>query len=271
MDYQQVLKPRKRGVFRKVIGKEYFVLKRHLTYLFDKKKYVRVNGKVSLNHSVIKHSSILLRPLRNVDMQLQHNKITNLKLAIKKIDKAIINPGETLSFWRLVGRPLKLKGFKEGLFLHNGKISKDYGGGLCQLSNLLYWMVLHTPLIITERWRHSFDVFPDLNRKVPFGCGATLFYNYIDLQFQNKTESTFQVNLWLDDEYLNGEITCDEDLGLKFEVYETDHCFKQQFWGGYTRHNKIWKRVTNIDKDTVTEEFVTENNAIMMYNPLLDK
>ena len=45
------------------------------------------------------------------------------------------------------------------------------GGGLCQLSNLIYWMTLHTPLTITERYRHSYDVFPDSNRTQPFGSG----------------------------------------------------------------------------------------------------
>ncbi len=47
--------------------------------------------------------------------------------------------------------------------------------------------------------------------------------------------------------------------------------FKQQWWGGYTRHNKIWKRIKSLIDNNTTEELVTENNAIMMYNPLLEK
>jgi vancomycin resistance protein VanW len=70
---------------------------------------------------------------------------------------------------------------------------------------------------------------------------------------------------------LNGEITCDTDLQTKYEIYETDHLFQQQIWGGYTRHNKIWRRITNLATDQTTEELVTENNAIMMYSPLLDQ
>ena len=155
--------------------------------------------------------------------------------------------------------------------LHNGKISKDTGGGLCQLGNLLYWMALHTPLTIKERWRHGYDVFPDINRTIPFACGATLSYNYIDLQLENNTDKIFQINLWLDKEYLNGEITCNTDLKTQYEIYETDHMFKQQWWGGYTRHNKIWKKITSLVDNSTTEELVTENYAIMMYRPLLDK
>lgn len=48
------------------------------------------------------------------------------------------------------------------LFL--GRIGSDVGGGLCQLSNLIFWMTFHTPLTVTERYRHSHDVFPDANR-----------------------------------------------------------------------------------------------------------
>ncbi|MFQ1005234.1 VanW family protein [Gilliamella sp. CG22] len=33
--------------------------------------------------------------------------------------------------------------FLEGLSLHNGKIEKDIGGGLCQLGNLIYWLSNH--------------------------------------------------------------------------------------------------------------------------------
>jgi vancomycin resistance protein VanW len=197
--------------------------------------------------------------------------VTNLQIAVGHLNKVVIKPGQTFSIWRLVGRPTKAKGYLDGMTLHNGQIGKDTGGGLCQLGNLLYWMALHSPLSIKERWRHSFDVFPDVNRTIPFACGATLAFNYIDLQLQNQTAHTFQINLWLDNTYLNGEITCDTDLQSKYEIYETDHQFQQQIWGGYTRHNKIWRRITNLATDQTTEELVTENNAIMMYSPLLDQ
>jgi vancomycin resistance protein VanW len=110
-----------------------------------------------------------------------------------------------------------------------------------------------------------------VNRTIPFACGATLSYNYIDLQLENTTENNFQIRLWLDDEYLNGEITCEKSSQHIYEIIETDHCFKHQWWGGYTRHNKIWKKITSLNDLIVKEELVAENNAIMMYNPLLNQ
>ncbi len=271
MEHLQVDKPKDRDGLRNKFAKEYFIRRRQLSWMIAGKKFAHADDTISLNHSLIRHRSFLLRPLKDVDMILQHNKVTNLKIAIGHIHKFVIKPGQTFSIWRLVGRPTKAKGYLDGLTLNNGKISRGTGGGLCQLGNLLYWMALHTPLTITERWRHSYDVFPDINRTIPFGCGATLSYNYIDLQLLNNTEHTFQIILWLDKEYLNGEIRCSSELNVKYEVFETDHSFQHQWWGGYTRHNKIWKRITNLSDQSQKEELVTSNEAIMMYNPLLNK
>jgi len=266
-----VEKPQKRGALRNFLGKEYFILKRKFYWIYRHSQYASINTKNnSCTHSIIKHKSFLLRPLKDVDMILQHNKVTNLRLAINKINGVVIKPGQVFSIWKLVGRPSYSKGYLDGLVLHNGQISKGCGGGLCQLGNLLYWMALHSELDVTERWRHGFDVFPDINRTIPFACGATLSYNYIDLQLKNNTPNTYRINLWLDDEYLNGELLTDSPCKYKFEVYETDHLIKQQWWGGYTRHNKIWKKKIEIATNETTDELVTENHAIMMYNPLLE-
>lgn len=264
-----VEKPIVRSKLRRLLGREFYIAKRFLKWHFTNVKYSKIDNSVNFPNEWIKHRSVLLRKLKDVDMYLQHNKITNLKLATAKINGVVIKPGETFSVWRMVGRPSRRKGYKTGMMIHNGKVATGTGGGLCQLGNLIYWMALHTPLTIKERWRHSFDVFPDVNRTVPFACGATLAYNYIDLQLENNTDITFKINLWLDDEYLNGTITGDKKSGLKYEIVETDQRFDLQWWGGYTRHNRIFKRITNLETGEITEEPVAENNAIMMYNPTL--
>lgn len=266
-----VEKPQERGNFRKYFGKEYFIMKRKWKWLTDGTRHVSRKSDFNCPHSIIKHKSFLLRPLKDVDMILQHNKVTNLRLAIAHIDGIVIQPGETMSLWKLVGRPTKGKGYLDGLVLHNGTTTRGVGGGLCQLGNLLFWMILHSELNIVERYRHGFDVFPDINRTIPFGCGATLSYNYIDFQIKNNTEDVYKINLWLDDEYLNGELLSSARPNHTFKVIETDHLIKQQWWGGYTRHNKIWKQRFSLTGEYVNEELVAENHAIMMYNPLLEK
>lgn len=264
-----VEQPRARGRLRSFLGREYYILRRKLHWCFGDRRWARRRTAETLPFEVMRHQSLLLRELRNVDIYLQHNKIANLRLAIEKIDGVIVGPGETFSLWLLVGRPTERKGYLPGLVLENGRIGTGIGGGLCQLGNLLYWMALHTPLTVAERWRHSYDVFPDSNRTLPFGSGATLAYNYIDLQLRNDTDAAYQICLGLSDTHLLGSIRSDSDPKERYDVFETDHIFRYQWWGGYTRHNRIGRRVTDVATGEVREEFVTENHAIMMYEPML--
>ena len=269
MNDQRISKPTKRSYLRSLAGREFFILKRRLRWLRRAGDFAKPEPKTRLEHSVIRHRTMMLRPLRDVEMYLQHNKITNLRLAISSINGVVIGPGQTFSVWRLVGRPTARRGYLDGLVLSNGRVEKGIGGGLCQLGNLLYWMALHSPLTVAERHRHGFDVFPDINRTIPFACGATLAYNYIDLQLRNDTADTFQINLWLDEEYLNGEIRSSTEPEFEYKIFETDHLIKMQPWGGYSRHNRIWRRQTSKIDGHTSEQLVTENHAIMMYNPLL--
>ena len=140
---------------------------------------------------------------------------------------------------------------------------------MCQLGNLLFWIAAHSNLSITERYRHGYDVFPDVNRKVPFGAGATLAFNYIDLQIKNETQNTFQLKLWLDDTHLHGELFSKDPIDSIFKIEERDHIIQQQIWGGYTRHNRIVQVETT--QGETHEKLLVENHAIMMYSPLLEQ
>jgi len=264
-----VEKPVHRSSVRRILGKEYFCLKQKLSWHTSGIAFASQSQHQPLEFEWMRHQSVLLRQLKDVDMQLQYNKIVNLRLAVKKLNGIIIHPGETFSLWKLVGRPTKLKGYLPGMTLHNGKVSVGIGGGLCQLGNLIYWMALHTPLTVTRRWRHSYDVFPDSGRTLPFGSGATLSYNYIDLQLRNDTSQAFQLNLWLSEKNLHGTICADVIPDVQYQVFEKEHRFELQWWGGYTRHNEIWRKTINAAQEVIEEELVTENHAVMMYNPLL--
>ena len=101
-------------------------------------------------------------------MQLQKNKVKNLEIAGKKIDGIIIKPGEVFSFWNLVGRATKKKGYLEGLVITGRTLGKGTGGGVCQMGNLIHYLVLHTDLEVVEKHHHSDALFPDEKRRVPF-------------------------------------------------------------------------------------------------------
>lgn len=265
------LKPIKRSSVRIYLGKQYYRSKRYLDWIFGDKKFSLKKEERPLKHQVFTHQTLLLRELKDVDMWLQHNKVKNLKIATQKLNKVVIRPGETFSYWRLLGNTTKSKGYVDGMILHYGKVTTGVGGGLCQLSNLIYWMTLHTPLTITERYRHSYDVFPDSKRSQPFGSGATCAYNYLDLQIKNDTNNTYQLVVYLNDTHLVGEWRSESQPMQTYEVYEREHLITREYWGGYVRHNTIHRKVFNKEKIQINDEFVTENHAIMMYEPLLEQ
>lgn len=53
---------------------------------------------------VYSHSSGMIKRGPGIDPQLQRNKADNIALACSRIDRLIVSPGETFSFWRLVGK-----------------------------------------------------------------------------------------------------------------------------------------------------------------------
>ena len=263
-------KPIHRSKLRTWLGKRYFIFRRYISWYFGDTKFAKKQSEESLPVEIFTHQSILLRKLKDVEMYLQHNKIKNLEIASRHLHNLIIEPGEVFSFWYLVGKTTKRKGYQTGMMLHNGKVVRGTGGGLCQLGNLIFWMALHTPLTVVERWRHSYDVFPDSNRTLPFGSGATLSYNYVDLQLKNNTNQPYQLQIWLSEKYLHGAFFAQKAINHFYKIEEKNHLIRGESWGGYTRHNQIIQQVFNKKtEELVTEKLVTENHAVMMYTPFL--
>lgn len=111
------------------------------------------------------------------------SKLYNFTIAGNKINKYIINPNEIFSFWNIIGNPNNQ--FRKGRTIQNGKIIEDVGGGLCQVSGIIYYVSLIAGLKILERHNHSVDIYNDETRFCPLGTDATLVYAYKDLRILN--------------------------------------------------------------------------------------
>jgi vancomycin resistance protein VanW len=162
----------------------------------------------------------------------------------------------------------KGKGYLDGMELSFGEVKSGIGGGICQISNMINWLVMHSPLTVTEIYPHSYDPFPDDERILPFGSGATVFYNYHDYQFTNNTDNTFQINLWLTDKFLEGELRINNELDFEYNVIEKEHQFLK-IDGQFFRKNEIWRdKVSKTEKSKILNtELITKNNARVTYTP----
>jgi vancomycin resistance protein VanW len=240
---------------------------RHIKNILGKEKLAQTKQKELLPVVIYKHNSLIRRKLGNVDLQLQENKAVNLSIAAPKITNIIIKPGETFSLWYLVGKCGKRQGYKEGLTIDNNKPSKGIAGGMCQLSNLIHWMILHTELEITEHHHHdNLDLFPDFKRVIPFGTGTSIMYNYLDYRFKNTTDKTYQLIIYTTDEYLCGELRSNKEEKYSYHIHAEDVFFSREN-GVVYRNGKVYR--TKIDKttgNTIEKKLIRENHAKVCYD-----
>ena len=179
----------------------------------------------------------------------------------------MIAPGETFSFWKLVGSCTEKKGYKEGMVISLGGPSKGLGGGMCQFTNLIHWMVLHTDLTITEHHHHDqSDLFPDFNRQIPFGTGTSILYNYVDYRFKNNTDNTYQLITYIDDTHLCGEIRATKPQTNKYHIKAENQFFSREEDGIY-RNGEVYRKTIDVRTGLCTEKkLIKSNHARVMYD-----
>ena len=240
--------------------------KRHIKNKLNQHKLATTKSDKELPNIVKGHTSIILRKLHNVDMQLQINKKTNLEIASKQLNGLIIHPGEIFSFWYLIGEATRKYGYKEGLVITKNGFTSDIGGGLCQLANMIHYLVLNSPLEVIELHHHSDALFPDDRRRVPFGTGTSVFYNYLDYRFKNNTDQDIQLLLWVSDDTLCGELRSVKEFPYRYKLVEENHHFRKE-GDKYYRISQVYRSV--IDRSTNKElkkELILDNHSEVMYD-----
>lgn len=242
------------------------VCMRHIKNLISNDKYAVTIEKKRLPDVISQYSSVLIKKGNGIDPVLQKNKAINIRLACQKMNGMVIHPGEVFSFWISVGKITKKKGYKDGRVLINSKLTPGLGGGLCNLANTIHWLVLHSPLEITEFHSHSDALAPEHGKREPMSSGTSVSYNYIDYRFKNNTDQDIQLLLWCDDEKLYGELRSDREFPQIFELEEENHHFHKE-GDKYYRISKIYKNT--IEKMTgkiIEKKLILDNHSEVMYD-----
>lgn len=126
------------------------------------------------------------------EFPLTAGKVENLRIAARAFHGVEIPPGGVMSFWRQLGRTTRRKGYVSGRELREGCIIPAVGGGLCQLSGLLYQAALDAGLEIIERHGHSRVI---AGSQAERDLDATVFWNYVDLRFRGHLPWRIEVEL----------------------------------------------------------------------------
>lgn len=112
-----------------------------------------------------------------------NNRYNNIKIVSEKLNGYVLYPNENFSFNEVCGPYGSGEGFLEAtILLSDGKESKGFGGGVCQLSSTLYNAIKNLKVEITERHQHSSPV-----AYVPLNEDATVsLQSGLDFRFTNK-------------------------------------------------------------------------------------
>lgn len=242
------------------------IVKRHIKNLIGKEKFAKKRSESKLPNVVSSYSSNLIKRAPGIDITLQVNKAVNIEIACSTFNGLIIHPGETFSFWKLVGNTTKRKGYMAGRVLVGNKLVPGLGGGLCNLSNTLHLLVINSPLKVTEFHKHSDALAPDEGKRVPFGSGTSVSYNNLDYRFVNNTDQDIQLCAWCQDEKLYAELRSEREFPNTYEIVEENHHFALE-GAKYYRISKIYKVSKERESgEIVSKELILDNHSEVMYD-----
>lgn len=107
-------------------------------------------------------------------------RVQNIKLAAEAINNHVVFPRETFSFNQVVGQRTFEKGYLPAPVIIKGRVYRDFGGGICQVSSTLFNAVDRAGVQIVQRYSHSKRV-----PYVPPGRDAQVSWYGADFMFKN--------------------------------------------------------------------------------------
>lgn len=174
-------------------GKKYYVKVRAYAIYNGKKLYGSKSTMLSSYFSNI-YSTYCSYYVNNKD------RTTNLKIASKKINGTIIQPGETFDFNKVVGSRTSSKGYKKAhVFTGDDGVAMGLAGGICQVASTAFNAALLANVQIVERHQHSQRV-----SYVPLGRDAAISGNVQNFKWKNNTKYAIKVGMTVK----GGKITC---------------------------------------------------------------
>jgi vancomycin resistance protein VanW len=212
------------------------------------------------------HASPLERVAGALPAGLQRGKEHNVRLAARSLDGILIEPNQVFSHHHAIGRTSRRRGFARGMELRDGRPAAGVGGGLCQVSNAVHWVAVRAGMRIVERHRHGLDLFPDHARTVPFGCGATVVYNYADLRFENPFPQPVVLRTRVAGGRFHCALLAGADPGVRVEVEEVGHRFLRD-GDGWIRENRLRRRIRTAAGEPLVDEEVAHNVGRVRYEP----
>ena len=119
----------------------------------------------------------------------------NIATGSSQFDGIVIMPGQTFSFWQLLGPVTVQRGYAyAGAIIQNRSDENVIGGGLCQVSTTIFNTIASLGYQIDERHAHGY-----LIDRYPLGLDAAVFDPGVDFKWTNDTASPVFLWSWVSD------------------------------------------------------------------------
>jgi len=118
----------------------------------------------------------------------------NISTGASQFDGVVIMPGQTFSFWELLGPVTVQRGYAfAGAIINNRSEDNVIGGGLCQVSTTIFNAVAAQGYEILERHSHGYYI-----DRYPIGYDAAVFEPGVDFKWRNDTANPVFLWSWSD-------------------------------------------------------------------------
>lgn len=129
------------------------------------------------------------------------SRTANLVAAANTINGTFIPPGGTFSLNRILGERTADKGYQEGYVIEDGRLVKGTGGGISQVSTVVYNLAWFAGADLTEHTPHTFYI-----SRYPEGREATVYWPKIDNKWKNTSAYGMLVQMWVSQNQVHGRI-----------------------------------------------------------------
>ena len=160
-------------------------------------------------------------------------RVNNMKIATNSVNGTLLMPGEEFSYNKAIGKTTPENGYQQAGAYVAGEVVQEYGGGVCNISTILYRAAMRANLKSSLRYNHSMMVSyaePSLD--------ATVYEGEIDYRFVN----TYDFPI-----YIEGYMTSNT---IVFNIYGNKESFGNNT---YELVNEV------IEKLDYTTEYVNDN------------
>jgi len=121
------------------------------------------------------------------------NRNHNISITCEKLNGLVLQDGETFSFNGYIGQRTEASGYKVAGVIENGQSAEDYGGGICQVSSMIYQSVIKSNLEVVERHVHMWP-----SSYAAAGTDAAVDWPNQDFQFTNNSGYPIAISAYWD-------------------------------------------------------------------------